>query len=680
MQAPSAVLDRVRQFYVEGRIVDATDLCIDGLIDAPDDPELHFLLALCDEQQGRFQEARARLERVLNGAAEHVEARFNLARMLAAGGEIEQARAHLSECVSLNPGHAAAHTLRARMDLVEGHRKQARAGFRTALRADENHVPALLSLASLHLDAAELDQANEYASRAVQLAPTDVRAQLVMAQVFMARGMFDFAERCLGNALSLDGGRLETHIVHAELLQHQGRHHDAVSAFERARAAGAELGELLPGLAISLAQVGRLAEVNALIDVYEPAPSDQALLIHLSDLLVAQGDADGLARLAGRVGRTLPSLRSWLEASRAELIEDHGTALDRAESLLEEDDPDLQLRARLLVGRIGVERNDPESVADAVACLAEQRQASETMCWEAAQLLRDVNLPEAGERVLGHLLERKKLDEQVRARTQNLRVDLLDRAGDYQAATELMEHAAWRQPVLGEPAYLEWRGDVEEALAPVLAEDWEGLPSDGDGSNPVFVGGWPYEGRDLMLAALARMPGLGVMPEAEWSGRLECLELPVDVRRFGRADPALLHLARRRYLRHQPRGRRPVEPAFVQAADLAQIARLFPGAAYIRPTATEHYLRMQWQLAGYQRIQDMLDAWRHDLDVLGHLRDALPISIIDVPVDRLLTDPADALARLHEALSVAQGEDMSGLLKHLADRLGYRQPDHWQNY
>jgi tetratricopeptide (TPR) repeat protein len=681
MQSTSTLLNSIRQSFLSGQFKDATEACLQGLVDSPDDPELHFLLALCDEKQGQTDDALARLERVVRDEPRHTDARFALGRLLAARGQAESARTHLNECLELDPGHAAARTIRARLDFGEGRSAEAVSGLKTALRADEDHVPALVSLAEILLDQGDVESANQHASHALEVSPNNASAQIAMARVFMAKGLFSFAERCLANAAEYEPGNPVACLLSGEVLQRSGRHAEAVEQFEKARQLGLADRAVARGLATSLARSGRLQEARRVFDALSPTAADRDLVLDLADLHAAAGDAAALQALAESGGDLPADLCNWLKALAYEVADAPEEALGLAADLLQAEDFDLQVRARLLAARLNLHQGRPEPLVDVLGPLVEEGRVTAAVHWEMARLLRAAELFELADRSLQHVAGRKDVDADNRARTQSMRLDVLDRAGRYEEALALFAEAAWQPPYIGEPGYLAIDGEDEQALAPLKRYEWSregGAASPTD--QPLFIAGWPCAGRDLLLAALSTSGALDVLSLADWPQRKRHLGLPLDVAGFGRAPSSRLHLMRRRYARYFSGKRRPVESASVQPLDMAQIARLFPTAVVVNPVAEENYLAMQWRLMGYRQVPTMLKAWRQDGQLLARLRELLPIEIIDVSLDALLSDPQATLADLCPMLGLSYHQNMSKAVERLADSRGYRPPQHWKHY
>lgn len=682
MNSNRSLLNSIRQHCLSGQFQEAVELCLEGLAETPDSTELHFLLAMCDERLGRVDDALERFERVAREDRNHVQARFALGRLLTSRGRVTDARQYLNACLELDPGYAPARTIRARLDMIDGRPAEAISGLKTALRGEPQHLPALISLAEILLAQGDAESAHEYASQALQVSPDDGAAQLVMGRVFTARNMFAFAERCLANAADSDPSNPHVHVATGELLQRMNRHGEAVERFERARRAGLESRSVLRGLAVSLGRSGRLPEAGRVFAGFVPTAADRELVLDLAELHEVNNDASALSELAQRGSELPEDVRRWLDVVVQKLDGDLDQAVALADSLCEAEDIEVQARARLLSARAKLGEGDRSASVSALSPLVREPRLRSSVIWEIAGLLREADSADQADHCLEQLVGRKELDEQTRARTQGMRVDLLDQAGRFNEAEALLDRAAWRTPYLGEPAYRSVVADPDESLAAILAHDWPDVQAVAGPLEvlPVFVSGWPYAGRDLVMAALSRLDAVGVLTLSDWPQRKRHLGLPLNPQRFDQEDADRLHLMRRRYARYLPSGKRPVESAVVQPLDWVQLAQLFPGAMVIHTEATEKYLELQWRLSGYRQVGEMMKAWRREQVLLSRLRSILPLRYIDVSLEGLLTDTEKALTELCEAMGLEYHSAMQQAASSMVANRGYRSPDHWKHY
>lgn len=681
MQNNPQLLNEVRQQLLAGQVELATERCLEALSKSPDHSELHYLLAHCDRAAGKNEEALSRFRRVARDDSQHVGARFELGRMHAEQGRNEQARRWFDECLELAPNHAPARTLRARLDRNAGQRSVAIEGLKTALRADPDHVPALIALSEILVEDGDGDAALRYATRAVELAPKSALAQMNMARVFMVRGHPAFAEQCLANAAELAPDNPLVHWTRAELCQRNGRFREAVTALETARRLGLEEPRMLRQLAANLVLVGRRGEAVELLESLVSSGAGREVVIGLGDLYTEAGDAEALDALVERATSVSAELGRWVQALAREASGAFEEGLAITTDLLDAAEDDVRLRARLLAARLNLGLMQHDQVTAILEPLIGQPGLGHGTHWTISRMLRQSGHHGLAIRTLEHLVERKELDRETRAKTWVMLIDLLDWTGDYERAAEGFDSAAWRAPDLGESAYRS-SGDEHDIgdLAGIREFEWPPEEPELSREFPLFITGWPFCGRELVLTALSESGRFHVLPRDDWQRRRGHLQLPVDPKNLEQIDDARQRLMRRHYLRGSPRGRRLLEASRVQSMDLVNVARVFPGTVVVNPTASVEYLALQWRLAGFTGIDDMIDAWRRDQEILARLRSVLPIQIFDCPLDAMLTEPEPVLRELCGLLGLDYLESMPQALEQTASLLGYRSPEHWKHY
>ncbi|NEZ02765.1 tetratricopeptide repeat protein [Wenzhouxiangella sp. XN201] len=683
MESYSEFLREIREQLASGKAEAAAQLCQQSLGRWPEDEELSYLLALAEEKSGQDDAARKRLDQIVAANPERTDIRFDLGRLLAADGRIDQARKHLEACIKQDPGHAPAWTVLARMHRFEGDRDKAISGLKTALRADANHVPALVSLAELMLEINDAEAANDYASRAIQTEPEDAMAQLALARVFVAKGLHGFADRCLANATRLAHENAHVLNTAGHLYQRMGKHAAAAESFAAARQLGLADSSNASAFAISLASMGRMREARQVIRLISAEALDPELIRDVSELALHSGDVDALEELSELSAQTgLPDeLQLWTQALLAHAKGDLTQSLELSRQLLGSSDPELVTRVRIEVARTSLQADQSAEVAAVLEPIVGEKRLSPAAHWEIANLFRLAGRPELAIDTLRSLLDRPRLGHEQATLTRARLVDLLDQTRAYGQAAELLDQTGWQRPYLGETAYLE----VDEAagqriVAGFNAMDRPASDQPDGAAQMVFVGGWPCTGRDLIVSALATSESITALPHSDWARRKERLGLPVDPGALADRDPFELHAKRRAYLRGYSGRSIVLEPAAVQALDLALLARLFPGAVFVHPVADSRYLKMQWRLLGYRQVPTMFRAWQRELELMAEFGEALPLRIVECRLEALLEDPRAALAPLCAELGIQFHDSMTTAVQAASEQGRYRAPDHWKHY
>jgi tetratricopeptide (TPR) repeat protein len=682
MESYSEFLREVREQLASGQADAAAQLCQQALGRWPEDEELSYMLSLAEEKSGEGGAARERLDQIVAANPERTDIRFDLGRMLAADGRIDQARKHLDKCIEQDPGHAPAWTVLARMDRLEGYRDKAISGLKTALRADANHVPALVSLAELMLESNDAEAANDYASRAIQTQPEDAMAQLALARVFVAKGLPGFADRCLANATSLAPESAHVRNSSAYLYQRMGRHAVAAENFAAARALGAAGSSNASALALSLASMDRFREARQVIRQIPVEELEPEVLCDVAELALHSGDVQTLEELADLAAPTgSVELTTWAQALLAHARGDTAGSLALLRQLIDASHPEFSARARIQAARTSLQTGNASEVRTLLEpTIGEKRMAPEAH-WLAANLFRQAGLEDRAIETLRALLNRSSLGQEQATLTRARLVDLLDRTRAFGQAAELLDQAGWQRPHLGEAAYLE----VDEASRQRIVAEFKAMDRQTSGlpdtaPQMIFVGGWPCTGRDLIVSALATSESITPLPHSDWPRRKERLGLPVDPAALADRDPSELHTKRRAYLRGYTGRPTLLEPAAVQALDLALLAPMFPGGVFVHPVADSRYLKMQWRLLGYRQVPTMFRAWQREQELMAGLGAALPLRIVECRLETLLEDPRSALAPLCAELGIEFRDSMATAVQAASEQGRYRAPDHWKHY
>lgn len=667
-----------------GRFDEAIDACRSAIENHPDQAELFYLQGLCEEQRGDSAAALKLLSQALELDGYHPSVRFQMARLLIKDGQTEPATRHLRRCVEIDPNHAAAWTLLARLHLQANRREDALSGLKTALRAEEDHVPALITLATMLLDRGELDEARTQASQAVKVDPNDPQAQILMARIFLAQGYLSFARQSIENARRLEPNDPSIKIAEADLAQREQRHRDALDLLKQAEGLDEARSTVEALKARSYMALGQWDTARQSYErLLQSGSTKREVWFGLADAYVHLKQPLALDALSEQAVIAGEATQAWLRAQAAALNGELDESRDLARGLFDEGDADLRFRARLLVARILMQEPEPQSAADVLRPLISDPELGSPTAWQAAALCRQLDHQSLALELLDALLKRGLEDQDERARTHAMRVDLLDQLGRYDEAREAFPDAAWQPPYLGDPAQLS--GDDPSAqpdLSGLSSIDWS---TDTEAqTRPVLFYGWPCSGRDMVLQTLAMHSGCPALSIADWPARRQALEAPLTFRQIGEARPAHVHLMRKRYLRRlspeQKQQNQCLEPAVPLLLHLPHWARVFPNANVVVTHAEENYLKMQWRLLGYRQVPSMLKIWRRDQETLAAIRDQVPLNFVDCSLEALMEAPGKTLELLCDSLSLRYDPQMTGAISTLVRQHGYRPTEHWRHY
>lgn len=678
----SASVTQIEEWVVLGQFQQATDACLDLLAEHPADPDLRALLGLCEEGLGHRSQAIERLEQILISDPEHVRTLFHLGRIRLADGQLDLAEESLRTVVALAPNHAPTRHQLARLDHQRGQIDQAIEGLRIALRADPDYIPALCDLAVLLIETGEIEQAHQHASQAVKINANEAGVQLAMGLVFEAQNHLSFAEQCLVNATNQDPNSYQGLMALARVYQAQGKHETALRTLDRLSEGNKAQLAARYARAFSLARLGQLGLSKSLFEGIIAEQADAKSALQLMDLYIQTNDAQGLIALAEQLDRTGPGLAwvgAFIDARLAEFSGKPDEAIQVLEALVDTEVIDHQIRARLLLARLNLKNAHANSCVEQLTKLAGLSSLHHRVRWEIAQLAEQAGDQEFALRMIDAVLADSSQSSEVLGRSATMRLHLLDKLGRFD---EARAHINTNDPPMGWlPAPAPF---MSIDLPPVDWAEWNAKKLDANElPSLIWVPGWPWAGRELVLAALAQIDGAKVLPIAEGETRFQHLGMVLGQPYHVGLNSEQVHPMRRRYLRGAPTDATTlIEPFPCRAAELIRMHQVFSKAVAVRVTSEPDYLRLQWQFAGYRDVDQMLHAWKEEQKALDLLTEQGEIPIVSASLEALL-DPLTVEAtveHLMRALSQAPNPKMSKHVQALVQRHSYRGPRHWHHY
>jgi tetratricopeptide (TPR) repeat protein len=145
--------------WLNDRPAEATILLFRAQRQAPRDPNVLHLLALCLGASGRTTEAVEAYETTLRAAPDFAPARFNLGALKQELGELDAARELYESAIALDPNYAQALALLADLDAKAGRLDAARALAERALAIDTAQFPAVSALTAADLASGRAEEA-----------------------------------------------------------------------------------------------------------------------------------------------------------------------------------------------------------------------------------------------------------------------------------------------------------------------------------------------------------------------------------------------------------------------------------------------------------------------------------------------------------------------------------------
>ena len=311
----------------------------------------HVTRALLYEEEERWDDAAAELQRALPFDDEAAEVRAHLAELFARLGRLDDAAEQVEQSLRIEPTVdgwlASAHLREARGDAagqLESLRRAVEITRKDAAGDDaEAAERAYLALADAQIVDLDIDGAYESCRQLVETAPDTIRGRFQLAALAWARGALDEAEGALGGALEEEPADIDARLLLAELQVAKGQIAAAKTSFrsaiERSDAPG-EIAEAFAGWLV--------------------ARGDGAEAIELGERFTAEGSGADELLIGSRVERA--AKRPDRARALAEKAQKLGASPGRAAILTGLALTDQGQRAAALAVYLGVPAEAPEAV------------------------------------------------------------------------------------------------------------------------------------------------------------------------------------------------------------------------------------------------------------------------------------------------------------------------------
>jgi tetratricopeptide (TPR) repeat protein len=275
----------------------------------PDNAEAQLKAGAVLSLAGRYEDARTRVQGVLDKNARNVEAQILLGNILAGLKDIAGAIAQIEEAIQIDPSRGASYTNLGVLKLAQGEREAARSAFDKAIEVDPKSVQARLALAVFQLQTGDSAGAEQTLRGALELNPKDAMANRAMATLHLVSNRVEGAEPYL-KAFAESSPTNDAKFVLADYYVAMKREADARAVLEPLTKAQTTA----PDAEWRLARIeysSNPAAAHARIDgVIAKSPRHvQSLLLKASWLLAEGKNAEALTRAqaAAKAGPENPS-------------------------------------------------------------------------------------------------------------------------------------------------------------------------------------------------------------------------------------------------------------------------------------------------------------------------------------------------------------------------------------
>ena len=254
----------------------------------------------------RFEDAKARAQKVLAVDANSVEGQVLLANALAGLKDLDGAVAQLEEAIRVNPDRSATYTNLGEIQLGRGQRDAAEAAFKRAVELAPKTALARLSLANFYWVTGQLPGAEEQLNAALAAEPDNPLVHRTAATFYLATNRRDEAEPHLKRVYEITKTTASA-LMLADYYVAQKREADARRTLEPLASATETAAQADVRLAILDRAAGHPEEATKRIDrvLGANAKDLQALLLR-SSFLMSDGQLDKALEAATAAAQAHP--------------------------------------------------------------------------------------------------------------------------------------------------------------------------------------------------------------------------------------------------------------------------------------------------------------------------------------------------------------------------------------
>jgi tetratricopeptide (TPR) repeat protein len=613
-----------RQCFRDGDLEQAQTLCREALRTEPGHAETLYLLGKVRHRQQHLEEALSCFDRVLQSWPQLAECHHARGLVLMDRGDLDSAEAAFRQALLLKPAFLPAriHLGQVLQDL--GKAEDAEQCYRVALQQQPDLAEAHADLAGVLRARGQLEEAAQSYREALRLRPEFAAAHNNLGIVLQTLGNLPEAAACYRDALRRDATLAGTHYNLGNVVRQIGSSAEAAACYQQALRLQPGFAPAYNGLGLVYLQSGDLEKAR---ECFQEALRLQPTLVEahqsLGHLCLEQGQREEAVRHFRDVLRDDPECAPALAAvALHDLFPLSGDELGCMRGLLNNPLRTLDERARLHFG-------------------------------------------------LGNLSDRAGVVDEAFAHFRQgnaLRRELARRGG---TAFDAGKHRAWVDRLIGicDAAYF-------RSIA--------GLGCDSE--RPVFIVGMPRSGTSLVEQILASHPDVYGCGELAEISRLvgDVTDYPAGL------DSATIMPLAVRYLHHIARctgtAPRVMDKMPLNFLHLGFIAALFPKARVIHCVRDALDVCFSCYAQDFQGnlpftfdLEDLGNYYRDYERLMAHWRAVLPLPLLEVPYEDLVSGPEMVSHRMVEFCGLPWDErclayDRNPRAVHTASQLQVRQP------
>jgi len=250
---------------------------------------MHLSRAQSAQRAGKLDEAQALYRQALKAQPNNPEIHYKLAMLLVQCGQLQEATRYFGSCVKLAPGNADVLNSLANAQRLNGQLAKAGKNIERALKAAPGHPGVLCNRGWLHRTNNKIDLALQDFKRATDKAPQMADAWRGLGECLLAKGKWRQAQQALARCLEISPGSADALNTLGTLHNLTGQQQRALEYFEQALALQSMHADALINHGITCEQVGKLAQAEAsLLRAIEARPGFPEAYFHLAHLATHQ--------------------------------------------------------------------------------------------------------------------------------------------------------------------------------------------------------------------------------------------------------------------------------------------------------------------------------------------------------------------------------------------------------
>ena len=253
---------------------------------------MHLSRAQSAQRAGKLDEAEALYRQALNSQPNNPEIHYKLAMLLAQCGQMQQAARYFGSCAKLAPGNADVLNSLGNAQRLSGQLAKAGKNIDRALKAAPGHPGVLCNRGWLRHSNNKIDLALKDFKRATDKAPEMADAWRGLGECLLVKGKWQQAQQALGRCLEISPSSADALNSLGTLYSRTGQQQQALEYFEQVLALQPMHADALINHGITCEQVGNLAQAEAsLLRAIEARPGFPKAYFHLAHLATHKSTA-----------------------------------------------------------------------------------------------------------------------------------------------------------------------------------------------------------------------------------------------------------------------------------------------------------------------------------------------------------------------------------------------------